>query len=159
MIATFLYSVLWVLIITAGFLLIAYVWGRFTLCEHRGVSREEFVRTFEERGIANEIPAFVYDFYKTKFKVKEFSVAPDDEFHLLGEGEDELLDDAEEMLEKLGLQPPSNNLQLKWIELVIARRRSEGIPGFGVNNSPILTVRDLVLWLDWLRTPQRSAGG
>lgn len=154
MIGTVLYPLLYVLIGTLIFVAIAFVIGQFRYGKHRGVSREEFVRTFTDRGVPSEIPSAVYDLYKSRVINKEFSVAPDDEYSTLSAGEDEIYDDAEFLLEKLNLKPPSKELQLQWIQLIIASRRAEAAPGFGVDSSSILTLSDMVLWLDWVRQHQ-----
>jgi hypothetical protein len=76
MIGTVLYPLLYVLIGTLIFVAIAFVIGQFQYGKHRGVSREEFVRTFTDRGVPLEIPSAVYDLYKSRVINKEFSVAP-----------------------------------------------------------------------------------
>ena len=157
MIGVVLNYLLFTLIVFGFVFAAAYLVGRLYYGRHRGVSREEFIRAFQGSGVPSEIPAAVYDFYKSQVPGQDHSVAPDDEYSDLDEGEDEIAHDAESLMQKLKLQPPTEELQLQWIQKVIASRRAKAAPGSGVDSTPILTLRDMVLWLDWLRQhqPQR----
>lgn len=135
----------------------AFVVGQRYLGKHRGVSREKFVRTFANVGIPTEIPAAVYDFYKSRVIPRNFSIAPDDKYSALLEGDDEIDDDAESLMKKLDLRPPSEEVQVQWIQRVLAsRRKSLGAPGLTVDAAPIQTLRDMVFWLDWVRQHQET---
>jgi hypothetical protein len=77
------------------------------LGKHRGVLREEFIRAFESTEIPPEIPAVVYDYYKSQAISKKFSVAPDDNYEeVLSEGDEDIGDDAEFLIKKLGFKMP-----------------------------------------------------
>jgi len=49
----------------------------------------------------SEIPSVVYDFYTSQVIAKGFSVSPDDQYSALAEGDDEITEDAQSLLEKL----------------------------------------------------------
>jgi hypothetical protein len=154
MIGMVLNYVLFTLIVFGFVFAAAYVVGRLYYGMHRGVSREEFIRAFQGSAVPSEIPAVVYDFYKSQVPGQDNSVSPDDLYDDLGMGENEIAHDAESLMEKLKLQPPTEELQLQWIQKVISTRRAKAAPGSGVDTTPILTLRDMVLWLDWLRQHQ-----
>jgi hypothetical protein len=154
MIGMVLNYLLFALIVFGFVFAAAYLVGRLYYGRHRGVSREEFIRAFQGSEVPSEIPAVVYDFYKSQAPGQDNSVSPDDEYSDLVEGDAEIAHDAESLMEKLKLQPPTEELQLQWIQQVIASRRAKAAPGTGVDSTPILTLRDMVLWLDWLRQHQ-----
>ena len=104
--------------------------------EHRGISRDEFVSVFGNVGVPADIPGAVYDYYKSQVFAKGFSVAPDDEYEqVLSEGDAEIHGDAMALMKALGMKKP----------LDYAAKYSE---------TPIRTLRDMVLWLDWVRQHQ-----
>lgn len=106
--------------------------------KHRGVPREEFIAAFAETAASVEISATVYDYYKGQVISKEYSVAPDDDFEaVLSKGDEDIDDDAVFMIKKLGLKKPSG----------FSEARAE---------VRIKTLRDMVLWLEWIRQHQGS---
>ena len=112
--------------------------GQRRLGRHRGVSREEFVGAFADNDVPPGIAGTVYDYYKSRAFSKEFSVAPDDDYEgVLSEGEEDIDDDAQFLLKNLDLRMPPD----------YASVRSE---------TRIRTLRDMVLWLNWVCQHQRS---
>lgn len=129
--------------------------------KHHGVPRDEFLRAFSGE-IPTEIPAAVYDYYKKMVNFKEFSVAPEDTYVVLHKGEEDIEDDAGFLMKKLGLKPPSEEARLRWNEQIRTLRATPPLtPGFSVDSTrwmqPIQTVRDMVLWLNWVRQHQENA--
>lgn len=129
--------------------------------KHRGVSREEFVRAFAQTGTP-AIPEAVYNFYTRSWFFGNLTIAPDDSLErLFNEGEQDVEDDALLLMKKLGLKPPSEEARLRWNEEIRASRgRPSDAPRFSTDSnppSPIQTVRDMVLWLDWVRQHQTPA--
>jgi hypothetical protein len=120
--------------LSAVVITIIALFGQRRLGKHRGVSREEFIRAFKNEGITLEIPAAVYDYYKSLVFSKHFSVSPDDDYeHVLSKGNDDVEDDAVFLMKKLGVnQPTRYTAQL--------------------SEAKIRTVRDMVRWLDCVRT-------
>ncbi len=126
--------------------------------KHIGLSREEFVRVFAQSG-APDIPEAVYKFYTRSWFFGNLRIAPDDSLeHLLNRGGEDIEDDAMLLMRKLGLKPPSEEVRLRWIERILTSRgRPSDAPRFATDSnqpSPIQTVRDMVLWLDWVRQHQ-----
>ena len=108
------------------------------LGKHRGVSRDEFIRAFADSDIPAEIPGAVYDYYKSGVISKQFSVAPDDDYeHVLSEGDEDIDDDAMFIIKALRLKVPTD-----YAEARTATR--------------IQNLRDMVVWLDWVRQHQPS---
>ena len=69
---------------------------------------------------------------------KEFSMAPDDDYEqVLSKGDEDIDDDARFLIKKLGMRMPPG----------YASARSE---------TRIRTLRDMVLWLNWVRQHQPS---
>jgi hypothetical protein len=129
--------------------------------KHRGVSRAEFVRAFAQTG-TTAIPEAVYNFYTRSWFFGNLTIAPDDSLErLFNEGEEDVEDDAALLMKKLGLKPPSAEARLSWNEEIRASRgRPSDVPRFSTDSnppSPIQTVRDMVLWLDWVREQQQPA--
>jgi hypothetical protein len=129
--------------------------------KHRGLSREEFVRAFTQIGTP-DIPEAVYRFYTRSWFFGNLMIAPDDSLErVLNKGEQDVEDDAVLLMKKLGLKPPSEDARLRWDEQIqISRARPSDAPRFSVDSnqpSPIQTVRDMVLWLDWVRQHQKPA--
>lgn len=90
--------------------------------------------------MAPEIPAAVYDYYKSQAISKKFSLAPDDNYEeVLSEGNEDIDDDAAFLMKKLGLKIPSD---------------AESVQP----DTRIRTLRDMVRWLDKLRQHQASVG-
>jgi hypothetical protein len=129
--------------------------------KHRGVSREEFVRAFAQTGTP-AIPEAVYNFYTRSWFFGNLTIAPDDSLErLFNEGEEDVEDDAALLMKKLGLRPPSEEVRLRWNEEIrTSRGKPSDAPRFSTDSnqpSPIQTVRDMVLWLDWVRQHQNPA--
>lgn len=99
----------------------------------RGIPRAEFIRTFTDKGVPFEIPAAVYDCYRSRVH----GVAPDDDYErTLSEGDEDIDDDSELLMKKLGLGIPPDYTPMRL-------------------DAPVVkTVGDMVLWLDWVRQHQ-----
>ena len=126
--------------------------------KHRGVSREEFVRAFAQT-CTPAIPEAVYNFYTRSWFFGNLTIAPDDSLErLFNEGEQDVEDDAALLMKELRLKPPSEEVRLRWNEEIrTSRGRQSDAPRFSTDSnppSPIQTVRDMVLWLDWVRRHQ-----
>lgn len=136
------------------FFAIAMIFGQLGLRKHRGISREEFVKAFSNDGVALDIPATVYDFYKRGVVFKNFSIAPDDTYEdVLHKCDEDIDDDARFLMKKLGLKAPGLEAREQWIERSLSSRAySLSMPQFRGDSSkllqPIQTIRDMVLWLD-----------
>lgn len=147
----------------AVFIVIATLVFHWRMRKHHGVSREEFITAFADAAIPAEIPAAVYDYYKKGMLFKEFSIAPDDSYRdVLREGEEDIEDDARFLMKKLSLKPPSEEAQRHWNEQALTSRATTlSTPRFSVDSSrwmqPIQTVREMVLWLNWVRQHQQVA--
>jgi hypothetical protein len=129
--------------------------------KHRGVSREEFVRTFTQTGTP-DIPEAVYRFYTRSWFFGNLTIAPDDSLErVLNKGGQDVEDDAVLLMKKLGLKPPSEEARMRWNEQIqTSRGKPSDAPRFSMDSnprSPIQTVRDMVLWLDWVRQHQNPA--
>ncbi len=108
------------------------------LRHRKGLSRDQFIAGFSAQGIPNKIPAAVYDHYSSFAVGRKYLVSPDDNYEaVLREGAEDIDDDAEQLLKKLNLQVPTESARRDW-------------------PSPLETVRDMVLWLDWVRRQQTS---
>lgn len=143
----------------AAFLAIATLVFDLRRRKHKGVSGEEFIRAFSHTGTPEDIPDAVYKFYTRSRFFRNLTIAPDDSLKdLLNEGEADIEDDAMLLMKKLGLSPPAEEVRLRWNEQTRASRgTSLAPPRFSMDSSqssPIQTVRDMVLWLDWVRQHQ-----
>lgn len=119
-------------------LIVAFLLHQRRLGRHRGIPREQFIAAFADTGIWQEIPAVVYDYYKTQVFSKDFNIAPDDMYEqVLSKGAEDIDDDARVLIRKLGLRIPPDYASVR------AERR-------------IRTIRDIVLWLDWIHQRQSS---
>lgn len=104
------------------------------LARHRGISREAFIDEFRKENIPPEIPAAVYDHYRFVSRAKTFGVVPDDSFDkVFRECHEDIDDDAEELARKLNIELPIEMVLKEW-------------------PTPLQTLRDMVLWLNWVRT-------
>jgi len=104
----------------------------------------------------------VYKFYTRSWFFGNLTIAPDDSLErLLNKGEEDVEDDAALLMKKLRLKPPSEDVRLRWNEEIrAARGRPSDAPRFSTDSnppSPIQTVRDMVLWLDWVGQHQSPA--
>lgn len=125
--------------------------------KHRGVCRKEFVETFSGLDIPTEIPEAVHDYYKRMVMFKSFGVAPDDTLEELHKGEEDIDDDTRFLMKKLGLKLPPEEVRRQWAEQRLSARAK---PLLTVATDPtrwtqpIQTLRDMVLWLDFVRQHQ-----
>ncbi len=139
---------------------VALVRGQIIMRKHRGVSRHDFIDAFSSAQIPAEIPAAVYDFYKRGVVSKDFSIAPDDSYEeVLHKCEEDIEDDARFLMKELGLKFPSLEAQQQWSQEVLSSRAAvQSIPTFSSDPNrllqPIQTLRDMVLWLNWVRRHQ-----
>jgi hypothetical protein len=128
--------------IIVGVLVVIATWtfvDQVRLARHRGISREAFIDEFHKENVPPEIPAAVYDHYRSLSHSRRFSVAPDDSFDkVFRQCHEDIDDDAEDLARKLNLQLPIEMVLRKW-------------------PAPLRTLRDMVLWLDWIRQ-QRPQG-
>jgi hypothetical protein len=96
--------------IVAGFVLLALIRAvadQFRLARHSGVPRETFIEEFVASGIPSEIPAAVYDHYRSFCRAKDFRVASSDSLEkVFRQVHDDVDDDAEELANKLGMDLP-----------------------------------------------------
>ena len=105
-----------------------------------GSRRDQFIETFRQVKIPDNIPATVYDYYGSQKAWKDFPFTPDDRYsEILHDDPDDLDDDATALVRQLGMLIPSESM-----------RRVYG-------DKPIKTLRDMVLWLDWIRQQQPTA--
>ena len=100
-------------------------------------TREKFIDSFRPLGVSDAIPAAVFDRYTSHGVWKDFPLSPDDTYSKLW------IDDAEDtecdariLVEQLGMV---------FLPEYIRREYSD---------KPFVTVRDMVLWLDWVRQHQ-----
>lgn len=128
------------------FIAIGMVFDRLRLQKLRrqrqgmGFSREEFIDAFRQLAIPDNIPASVYDYYASRKAWKDFPLSPNDDYvKVLGRDDEDLEHEARALVERLGM--------LFLPEYV---RREYG-------NKPIKTLRDMVLWLDWMHQHQPAA--
>jgi len=92
---SYLLMSLMVLAAALAFIEVATMRHQRRLGKHRGVPREEFIRAFADAGVPSELPAVVYDCYKSGVRSSEFSVAPDDGYELvLSEGDEDIDDNS-----------------------------------------------------------------
>ena len=120
----------------AAILLCALTVEQTRLRRHRGASRDEFVRSFGGIGIPTVISATVYDYYKSTALSPKFGILPDDTYEeTLRKGGEDIDGDARFLVSQLGLKMPPQ-------EALIQR------------GMQIRTLRDMVVWLDWVRSHQ-----
>ena len=125
--------------ILAGLLALATIGAiadQIRLSRHRGVSRKAFVDEFLKHDVPAEIPVTVYNYYMSSVVSKRFSVAPDDSIEsVFGELQDDVDDDADELVRKLNMELPTEMVLRDW-------------------PTPVKTLRDMVFWLNWIRKHQ-----
>jgi hypothetical protein len=130
--------------IIVGALVVIAIWSladQVRLARHRGISRESFIDEFRIENIPPEIPAAVYDHYKSLSRAEKFSVAPDDSFEkVFRECHEDIDDKAEELARKLNIDLPIEMVLKEW-------------------PTPLRTLRDMVLWLNWVRQRQVRPNG
>jgi hypothetical protein len=100
-------------------------------------TREKFIDSFRPLGVPDAIPATVFDHYTSHGAWKHFPLSPDDTYSkVLTDDPDDIEGDARILGEQLGM-----------VFLPEYIRREYG-------DKPFVTVRDIVLWLDWVRQHQ-----
>ena len=105
-----------------------------------GFTREQFIEAFRSLGISEKIPGTVFDYYTSQSAWKNFPLSPDDTYsQVLCDDPEDIDDDARALLERLGMQFLPDYI-----------RREYG-------DKPIKTLRDMVLWLDWMRQRQPAS--
>ena len=107
--------------------------NRHRLRRRTGKSKSEFVQAFSERAVPDSIAVAVYDYYSLVAFGDRVAIAPDDSFEDLRVGQEDLDDDLQRLVERLGLELPSS---------VVLKD----------SPFPIRTIRDVVLWLNWVKT-------
>jgi hypothetical protein len=145
---------LYILIGFGAFIVVTTIVWHWRMRRHRGVPRDAFIGEFRPYGIPDEIPAVVYDYYRKGMLFKGFGIAPEDSYeHVLSELEEDVDGDALLLVEKLGLKLPPPEIVRAW-----RTRVSGGAPSLSLDPAlwthPIRTVRDMVLWLDFVRQHQ-----
>jgi hypothetical protein len=100
-------------------------------------TREKFINSFRPLGVPDAIPAAVFDHYTSHGVWKDFPLSPEDTYSkVLTDDPEDIESDARILVERLGL-----------LFLPEYIRREYG-------DNPFVTVRDMVLWLDWIREHQ-----
>lgn len=106
----------------------------------KGFSRADFVEYFRHLEIPAHIPAEVYDYYVGQKAWKDFPFSPDDKYsEVLCDDPIDMENDVRALVERLGML---------FLPEYILRQRGD---------QPIETLRDMVLWLDWVRQHQPTA--
>ena len=97
---------------------------------------------FSTLGIPENIPATILEHYGVVRIWQDFPFTPDDDYsRLLNIAPEDIEDDAKALVESLGMQFLPEYI-----------RREYG-------DKPIETLRDMVLWLDWMRQHQPTTTG
>jgi hypothetical protein len=96
---------------------------------------DRFVAEFEKAGVPPEISGTVYEYYRNHSVVPSYRVAPDDSLgRIYGASHEEVDDAAQAITERLGIKLPEERVLRAW-------------------PTPLETVRDMVLWTNWVRNP------
>jgi len=99
--------------------------------EGKGFTRERFVATFCSLGVPEDIPSAVFDYYTSSEGVP---LSPDDAYgEVLSDDQGDIEDDVYALADKLNL--------------IVPREKELNECG----KLPLKTVRDTVLFLDWVR--------
>jgi hypothetical protein len=113
------------------------------LRQHRrgkGFTRENFVESFRSIGIPEEIPATVFDYYTAAGIWKNFPLSPDDAYsQILSDNPDDIEKDARDLVERL---------EMHFLPKYVLQKYSD---------KPLVTLRDMVLWLNWVRQHQPAS--
>lgn len=105
-----------------------------------GWTREAFVEEFQQLGVAASLAQAVYDYYQKHSVLRSFRVGPDDDLDRFYDASHEEIDEAaEELSAALGIRLPNESVLREW-------------------PNPIRTVRDVVMWLDWVSKRSNSVG-
>jgi RHS repeat-associated protein len=141
-------TIMGLLYVFGAFLLFIAVWVvvdqvRLSRLRHqrqaKGFSQAQFVEAFRQLGVPDNIPAAVYLYYVSQKAWKNFPFSPDDKYSsVLHDDPWELEDDGRALAEELGILFLPEYIRQGW------------------GDKPIKTLRDMVLWLDWMRQNQPS---
>jgi hypothetical protein len=105
-----------------------------------GFGRDQFIEAFRQLGIPDNIPSTVYDYYGSRKAWKDFPFSPDDKYsEVLHDDPDDLDDDGSALVRQLGIILPTEHTLREY------------------GHEPIKSLRDMVLWLDWVRRHQPRA--
>lgn len=131
-------GILYILAAFVVFIAVATLVSHFRMRKHPGIPRDEFIRTFTDLNVPVVISAAVHDYYKSGVLFKKFGVAPDYSYEdVLHKGDEDIDDDAQLLVKRLGLTLPPTKVREQWTR-------------------QIKTVRDMVLWLNWVKEHQTS---
>ncbi len=104
-----------------------------------GYGRDQFLEAFRDLAVPVEIPAVVYDYYASLPAWRNFPFSPDDEYSKVLRDEPlDLHEDERILISRLGMMFPPEYILREW-------------PG-----QPTRTLRDMVIWLDWVRQHQNK---
>jgi hypothetical protein len=132
-------GIFYILAAFAVFIVVATVVSHWRMRKHPGVPRDEFIRTFTDLNVPVAISAAVHDYYKSGALFKKFGVAPDYSYEdVLHKGDEDIDDDAQILVKRLDLTLPPTRVREQWTK-------------------KIKTLRDMVLWLNWVKEHQASA--
>jgi hypothetical protein len=105
--------------------------------KNKDFTREKFIDSFRPLGVPDAVPAAVFDHYTSHGVWKDFPLSPEDTYSkVLPDDPEDIESDARVLVERLGL-----------LFLPEYIRREYG-------DKPFVTVKDMVLWLDWIRQHQ-----
>lgn len=107
------------------------------LVQTRGVAKEEFTEKLADLGVSADVSGAVYDYYRKESTMASFQVAPDFSLTtLFKKSHEDIDDDAQQILTNLGLRLPDQSILRQWTD-------------------PLTTVRDMVLWINWIKNQQK----
>ena len=105
--------------------------------EGKGFTRERFVSSFRAFGVPDKIPATVFDYYTSSGIWKNFPLCPDDTYsQILWDDPDDIDEDALALVEQLQMRFPPERILREY------------------DDKSLVTLRDMVLWLNWIRQHQ-----
>jgi hypothetical protein len=102
-----------------------------------GRGRDQFLDAFQSVAIPLEIPSAVFEYYSSMRGWRDFPFAPDDMYSkVLHDDPWDLHNDELALVARLGMKLPPEYILRTW-------------PGKSIE-----TLRDMVMWLDWIRQHQ-----
>lgn len=120
------------------FIALGAIFYQVRLGRHRGISREAFVAEFQKANIPPEIPGAVYDYYKSQVWSRKFALNSDDSCEkVFREAHEDIDDDAEELVQLLGMEMPTESALREW-------------------TTPLQSLRDMVHWLHFVSQHQQT---
>jgi hypothetical protein len=144
-------SSLYFIAVFVFFIAFATIAFQLSTRKYHGGSREQFICGFADTTVPAEIPAAVYDYYNKKVVFSRFGVVSDRSYeyvlgvardgsygYVLRECEEDINEDTQSLMKDLGLTPPPEDVLLEW-------------------PTRIQTLREMVLWLDWIRQHEQLA--